>query len=229
VSKDDNITIEDIHRGMLELKEMLREKKKTRKSKKNYVAKKQKEVLTISQIKALINGATTIQEKLMVRTMLKCGFRVSELVNFKIEWINFEDKIIRIQKNERPLKWIPKYGSVRELPASESLLTELRQFIGRRVRGYVFRSRKKANHRRYNTDSIIHKINRLKKRVLGNKGGTHIFRRTYASYLLNSGHDLVTISKYMGHSSVKYTFDYLKQIPDREHYDETRKMEIMDL
>jgi len=165
----------------------------------------------------------------MIKCMLKLGFRVSELVNFKIDWINAIDKIVNIQINDKPIAWKPKYLSVREVPIPDNLLIELQQFIGNRKKGYVFKSRKKSNHYKYNEDSVIRKINRISKKVLGKNTGTHVFRRTYASHLSNSGHDLVVIRQYLGHSDVKTTFLYLKDIPDRKDYDKTRNMEIMNL
>lgn len=190
---------------------------------------KQKTILTKNQMEEFIKNAKTIQEKLMIKCMLKLGFRVSELVNFKIEWINFIDKIVNIQLNHKPISWHPKYLSIREIPIPENLLIELNQFIGNKKKGYIFKSRKRSNHYRFNTDSIIRKINRISKKVLERNTGTHVFRRTYASYLSNSGHDLVQISKLLGHSDVKTTFLYLKDIPDRKNYDKTRNMEIMSL
>lgn len=165
----------------------------------------------------------------MIKCMLKIGARVSELVNFKIEWINFKDKMIHIQKNQKPITWEPKYCSIRELPVPENLLIELKQFIGNRKTGYVFRSRKKAESSRYKESSVIHKINRITRDTFGKNLGTHIFRRTYASFLLNEGHDLIQIKKRLGHSDIKTTFLYLQDIPDRSNYDKTRNMEIMKL
>lgn len=173
--------------------------------------------------------ANTIQEKLMIKCMLKLGLRVSELVNFKIEWINLKDKLIDLQINKKPIYWEPKRLSVRELPIPENLLIELNQFIGNRKKGYVFRSRKKINYYRYNEDSIIHKINRISREIFGENTGTHIFRRTYASYLLKKGYNLAQIQQLLGHSKIKTTFIYLKNIPDRRDYDGIRNMEIMKL
>ncbi|MFX0136736.1 MAG: tyrosine-type recombinase/integrase [Candidatus Hodarchaeota archaeon] len=190
---------------------------------------KQKKVLTVNQCNKFIKNANTIQEKLMIRMMLKCGLRVSELINCQISWINFEDQLLYIQENKKPYEWVPKRDSIREVPISEELLIELKQFIVNRKKGYLFRSRKKTNYRRYNKDSIIRKINKIAKEVLGKNTGTHIFRRTYASHLLNEGNDLETIRKLLGHADLKTTFLYLKNIPDRNNYDKIRNMRIMRL
>ena len=190
---------------------------------------KQKEVLTINQCEQFIKNAPTIQEKLMIELMLKCGLRVSELVNCKISWVNFDDKLLHIQENKKPIEWKPKYCSIREVPIPENLLIELKQFIGNRKNKFLFKSRKASNHNRYNKDTIIRKVNKISKQILGKNTGTHIFRRTYASYLLNNGNDLVTIQKLLGHADIKTTFLYLKNIPDRRNYDKIRNMDIMTI
>ena len=191
---------------------------------------KQKKVLTINQCDKFIKKASTTQEKLMIRMMLKCGLRVSELINCQISWINYEDQLLYIQENEKPSKWAPKRDSVREVPIPEGLLTELKQFLGNRKKGYLFKSRKKgSNHYRYSKDSIIRKINKIAKEIFGKNTGTHIFRRTYASNLLNDGIPLTNIKKKLGHSNVKTTLLYLKNLPDRTHDDKIRNMEIMKL
>jgi len=161
--------------------------------------------------------------------MLKMGMRVSELVNFKVQWINYKDNMIHIQANQKPISWEPKYCSIRELPVPENLLIELKQFLGIRKTGYVFKSRKTSGSHRYTESSVIHKINSITKKTFGKNLGTHIFRRTYASFLLNEGHDLVQIKKRLGHSDIKTTFLYLQDIPDRSDYDKTRNMKIMNL
>lgn len=189
---------------------------------------KQKQVLTYNQCEKFIENAHTIQEKVMIRLFLKCGLRVSELVNSKIPWINFDDKLLYIQENKKPTYWMPKRDSIRELPIPDELLIELKQFIGNRKKGYLFRSRKKkGTYGRYNEDSVIRKINRIAIKVLGNTTGSHIFRRTYASNLLAEGIPLTNISKKLGHSDIRTTLLYLKDIPDRSADDKIRNMKIM--
>ena len=130
---------------------------------------KQKEVLTINQCEQFIQSARTIQEKLMIEMMLMCGLRVSELINCQISWINFKDKLLYIQENKKPIDWKPKYCSIREVPLPEKLLIELKQFIGNRKKNYLFKSRKSSNYNRFNKDSIIKKINKISREILGKK------------------------------------------------------------
>lgn len=204
-------------------------KEEKTKRKRNYSKKKQKEVLTINQLSKFIENAKSIKEKLIIKTMFKCGLRVGELINFKISWINFEDALIRVQSNKKPIPWQPKNCSERELPIPKPLLIDLKQFIGNRRSGYIFQSRKKKNYRRYSEETIIRIINRISKIVLNKNTGSHIFRRTYASYLLANKMDVMSISKYLGHKHVRHTYVYLEQIPDRSTYEEVRNIDLMDV
>ncbi|MFX1503463.1 MAG: tyrosine-type recombinase/integrase [Promethearchaeota archaeon] len=183
----------------------------------------QKKVLSRSEENRLIESAPNNQTKLLIETMLKTGMRVSEICNFKIEWINFEDNQILIQKNTDPIEFDPKYGSGRELPISPMLSINLNQLIGKRKKGYVFRSQRKEYPQRYEPISIINKINSLCKKIFGKPLGSHIFRRTYASNLLYSGVNIKTIQKLLGHKHLTTTLVYLKDIPKRDDYDQIRK------
>jgi len=190
-----------------------------------YVIKKmsQKKVLSKSEENRLIELAPDNQTKLIIETMLKTGMRVSEACNLKIEWINFEDNLILVQKNSEPIEFGPKYGSEREIPISSMLSINLNQLIGKRRKGYVFRSQRKEYPQRYEPISIINKINSICKKAFGNSLGSHILRRTYASNLLYSGVNIKTIQKLLGHRHLTTTLVYLKDIPKRDDYDQIRK------
>ncbi|MHA1414304.1 MAG: tyrosine-type recombinase/integrase [Promethearchaeota archaeon] len=183
----------------------------------------QKKVLSRSEENKLIETAPDTQTKLIIETMLKTGMRVSEICNFKIEWIIFEDNLILVQKNKEPIEFNPKYGSEREIPIPPRLVINLKQLIGKRKKGYVFRSQRKEYPQRYDPISIINKINALSKSIFGKPLGSHILRRTYASNLLYSGINIKTIQKLLGHRHLTTTLVYLKDIPKRDDYDQIRK------
>lgn len=206
---------------------------------------RQKEVLSLDQVEKLVNKAKTYQRQLMILTMVQTGMRVGELVNLKINWINGVDRSIRIQVNEKPIKWKPKRYSVRAVPITETLLNNLKKYIGNRTKGYLFQSQKtkttiirdgkkitKNTFRRYNYRSIIKIMNKLLIQILGYKPkdeSTHIFRHTYASRLLKDKIDLESIRKLLGHSDIKTTLNYIRGLPDFSSWDAVRKVDVMDL
>lgn len=178
----------------------------------------------------------------MIMTMVQTGMRVGELVNFKPNWINWQDKIIHIQKNTKPIKWTPKRESERKVPINDSILKILKRQISNRKTGYVFQSQKwkstnihgdrritKRIYGCYTYGSIIRKINNISQKVLEKNIGTHIFRATYALHLLKAKLDLESIRKLLGHSDIKATLIYLRGLPDYNSWDEVRNVELMNL
>ena len=63
---------------------------------------KQKLVLSRKQIQSLIDNADSFELQLIIMVMVQTGMRVGELVNFKPNWINPNDKTINIQQNTTP-------------------------------------------------------------------------------------------------------------------------------
>ena len=195
---------------------------------------KYQEVLTQEEIQELINGCNGRKSrdlKLIIKTFVNTGMRDSELINFKVNWIlDSENKdypgLIRIQSNDYPIKFTPKYVSEREIPINSALLEELKRFTGTRKGGYVFRSQKKSNQYRFNRNSIINKINFLSKNILNRTIGTHIFRRTFASYIYSEIRDITVVQKLMGHASPAITWRYIQKIPTRERYNEIINLNI---
>jgi integrase len=194
---------------------------------------KQREVLTKNQVNKLLKQAPSFKLQLMIKTMVQTGMRVSELVNFKIEWINFEDKEIYIQKNAEPIEWSPKRDSIRKVPVNDELLNDLKRFIKNRKKGYVFQSQKSVTngsrtHHRYSYRTIIRKVNNLAKKLFGKTIGTHIFRATYATYQRKLNFDYGDIKKLLGHSSVRTTELYVEDLPDLNLFERARKADIMN-
>ena len=203
---------------------------------------KQKEVLTRTQIKEFIQKADSFETQLMILVMATTGMRVGELVNFKPNWIDFQEGSIRIQENKKPIAWKPKRESVRSVPISSNVSDNLKRHLKSRKTGYVFQSQKiksyevkngkkvpKRTHRRYGYRTIIRRINKISQEVMGVDTGTHIFRATYASHLLANKISLEGIRKLLGHSDIKTTLLYIRSIPDFREWDKVRNMEFMQM
>lgn len=203
---------------------------------------KQKLVLSRTQIQSLIDNADSFELQLVIMTMTTTGMRVGELVNFKPNWINNDDKTIYIQQNATPIQWTPKRDSERLVPITDALLMNLKRHLGNRKTGYVFQSQKSKSSRnngdksvtrrtfcRYSYRSIIRKTNALANKTFRKNIGTHIFRASYASHLLRAGLDLESIRKLLGHSDIKTTLIYCRGLPDYHSWDDVRRVELMDI
>ena len=173
-----------------------------------------------------MDNAEDIKTKLMFLVFINTGMRVSELTNMLITWINYDAGEIRIRKNDKPTDFEPKYCSERSIPLDINILKDLKQFIGSRKGGYVFKSNSKKDFHRYKTRSIINKFNDLSKELLGETIGTHIFRRTFCSHLLSQEVLITTISTLMGHKDIATTWRYIQHIPNYAEYEKVRNLDF---
>ena len=199
---------------------------------------KYQEILTQDEIQQLINACLIVFKKektskkfqLIIKTFITTGMRDSELTNSTVSWLvppkNNTTALIRIQKNEYPVKFIPKYLSEREVPITNELYSDLINVIGSRKGGFIFRSQNPKNRNRHNKRSIINGINSISKEIFKKTIGTHIFRRTFASYIYSKFKDIIQVQKLMGHVKPEITWRYIKQIPTRENYNEIINLDI---
>jgi integrase/recombinase XerD len=188
--------------------------------------------LSAKQRAELLDIAENTNDKhfVMIKTQLESGLRVGELVNLPIKHVNLNSKIIEIKKveeNDYLYEWHPKTTSgQRPIPFTPKLATILRRVIGNRKEGYVFESRKKDKNgkKRFYENNVCDMVNNYSQncKSIEKTIGSHSLRRTYASYLINNGSDIGTISKLLGHSSVKTTMLYLYDIIDMDGLDSIR-------
>jgi len=158
--------------------------------------KKLPEVLTKDEVKALINSADNEKSRLMISLLYSSGLRVSELVNLKINDVNFQDNTGMVRKGK---------GSKDRLFALSSTLTgDIGKYLEGRDNEYVFSKEKPLTTR--NIQKIIY---HTRKRAGINKKVTpHTLRHSFATHLLENGVDIRIIQTMLGHSNLNTTQVY---------------------
>lgn len=169
------------------------------------------------------------------KLMYGCGLRLSELLDMRIQDIDFENNLITI-----PLS---KQLKSRVVPLPQKLKTELSICCERSLRLHAQNSENKKYKGVYLPDSIheseamnenwlwlfpasklveesrqyhihhtvIAKVLRsaAQKSKIKKRITPHVLRHTYATHLLQNGFDIRTIQELLGHSSIETTMIYL--------------------
>lgn len=141
-----------------------------------------------------------VRDRLIIEMLYATGVRVSELINIKINDIDFNNRrIIVLGKGNK--ERIVYYGEY-----AEEVLKEYMKTHERKNHNYLFVNSKggKLTDRgvRYIIDNIMSKLS-VKTHVT-----PHVLRHTFATDMLNNGCDIKVVQELLGHSSLKATEIY---------------------
>jgi len=157
-------------------------------------------VLAKDEVKKLIDSLSNSKSKLMISLIYACGFRVSELVNLKLQDIDFNDKTGHARKakgkKDRTFN-IPDFLIAQLKIQSETQKAQGKEFLFTGPKGRLS-SR--------NIEKIVKKA--AKKAGIEKKVTPHTLRHSFATHLLESGIDIRTIQEMLGHSSISTTEIY---------------------
>ncbi|MCI0660944.1 MAG: site-specific integrase [Acidobacteria bacterium] len=139
-------------------------------------------------------------------TFLLTGMRRDELRYLISSDIDLIKKEIRVTAKEG---LIPKDYEEREIPIPDELVEILRQLP--KTSRWVFTN---TNGNQFGRNHLLLHLQRLAKRANVENVTLHKFRHTYATRLLESGADVVTVQRLLGHADIETTQKYLS--PDKE-------------
>lgn len=143
----------------------------------------------------------TMRTKAMFELFLSSGIRVGELVDLKIDNINFDECTAIVHG---------KGDKERVVYFSEKAKNYMQQYLGLRNdnRPQMFISENKKNKGNLNVNSVEKLF-----RGIGEKTGIevhcHKFRRTFCSSMIKKGMPIDQVQKVMGHESIETTLRYL--------------------
>jgi len=157
-------------------------------------------VLSKEEVKKLLGVITNEKSKLMCSMLYACGFRVSELVNLKIEDINFDEKTGHVRqgkgKKDRMFN-IPEFlvNNLREQVEKQKSKNKIHLFSGQNERMSERNIQKIIEKARINAgiQKPIH---------------PHTLRHSFATHLLENGTDIRKIQELLGHANLSTTQIY---------------------
>jgi integrase/recombinase XerD len=159
------------------------------------------EVLGQKEVERLLLAAVKHRDRCLLMTAYATGLRVSELVRLKVDAIDSERMMVRVEQG--------KGRKDRYTILSPRLLSELRSYWKEhRSPTYLFPNGKRGPI----SIKYAQRIYNLAKQKSGiHKGkGIHTLRHCFATHLLEAGVDLKTIQTLLGHNSMGSTERYLQ-------------------
>ncbi len=149
-------------------------------------------------------GFEAIRDKLIIDLFYTTGMRRAELIQLKIENVNFSNHTIKV---------LGKRNKERILPLLSVVSQQLIQYTNERAHlekvtdtNYFFLTKKGL---KLNNSFVYRLINTYFSTVSNKvKKSPHVLRHTFATHLLNNGADLNSVKELLGHSSLASTQIY---------------------
>ena len=147
----------------------------------------------------------------ILEVLYATGTRVSELINIKLEDINFKEKQIKVlgKGNKERIVFLGEYA----VDALQDYLNDGYLFLNRYNLDYVFLNHLGNKITRRGIEDILTKL--IKKTSIDKKISPHMIRHSLATHLLNEGCDLESVQEMLGHESISATAIYTHVTDDR--------------
>jgi len=167
-------------------------------------------VLSINEVRLVLETARQPQIKAFLTTVYSCGLRLSEALNLEVGDIDGERMTIRVRKG--------KGGKDRDVPLPESTYRMLQDYwrthrnerlvfpaLGRRRTGGRTAQKPMAMGSVQGAmRKILKQLPKIKKHAT-----IHTLRHSYATHLLEAGVNIRIVQQYLGHASLATTMIYL--------------------
>ena len=158
-------------------------------------------VFSEQELKRIIQSTENLKHRTILCLAYSAGLRVSELVNLKIRDIDTDRMVITLRA--------AKGKKDRQVMLSPVILELMRAYyIAEREKPKVWLFEGQYGGQ-YTTRSIEEVIKNSKKKAgVTKKGSIHALRHSFATHLMESGTDLMTIKDLLGHNSLSTTSIY---------------------
>lgn len=172
--------------------------------------KKLPDFLNYEEINKLFDSADTttplgLRNRCILELLYDTGIRVSELVNLKINDIEFDKKIINILgkgKKER----IVYYGDYLQEVLGKYINDSRKYLLNNKLSEYLILNNNGSKITTRGVEYIIDKM--VNEAAIKHKISPHVLRHTFATHMLNGGADIKSIQQLLGHESLSTTGIY---------------------
>jgi integrase/recombinase XerD len=152
----------------------------------------------------------SLRDRAILEIIYSSGLRVSEVINIKMNDINFEAGFITIRG---------KGSRERVVPINEKTLKTIREYI-EELRPTLLKEKTSpilflAKGGKSMTRQRLWQLIKMYSVGLSTKISPHTLRHCFASHLLDGGADLRALQKMLGHTDISTTQIYTKVTPER--------------
>jgi site-specific recombinase XerD len=157
------------------------------------------EVLTLDEVKCLLESFTNLKHKTIMSMIYSCGLSVSECINLKISDINSQNMTVRIDQGEA--------NKVRFVPLSPKILILLNEYKNVYVPDkYLFEGQTEEKYSKRSIQAVLKAA--LKKCNITKKITVHSLRHSFATHLVEQGIDMHVLQDLLGHKDIRTTQIY---------------------
>lgn len=158
------------------------------------------EVLSADEVVRLLEATTCPKHRLALEAIYACGLRVGEAVRLKVSDIDAGRSVIRVEQG--------KGRRDRYVPLSKRLLDRLQIWWKQHPpRLYVFEGHEPKRPLHISSVQKAFTLAKLRSGIR-KRGGVHGLRHAYATHLIESGVDVMTVQRLLGHRDVSTTMRY---------------------
>lgn len=158
-------------------------------------------VFSQAEIKLILKTPKLLKHRALFAVTYDCGLRISEVVNLKINDVDFDRHLIHVRQS--------KHKKDRYVPISPLTVKGLRKYLEvANPVTWLFNGKKRGEQ--ISRGGIRHAFCAcIKKACIQKQVCIHTLRHSYATHLLEMGLDIVSVKNQLGHVDVATTMMYL--------------------
>lgn len=162
-------------------------------------SKKLPEVLSIDEVKSILENTTNLKHKTLLSLLYSCGLRIGEALKLSIRDIDLNRRFMHVKS--------AKGAKDRYVPVPTQMIILLNRYMNSyKPAHYVFEGQKGGRYTDVSARQVLKRS--IEKAGIKKNVTLHTLRHSHATHLLENGTDLRFIQELLGHSSPKTTMIY---------------------